>query len=183
LQKLIEQTPASDMTEAGLFDRANLTLPYSSESKLMALLGDAAHPQTPFLGQGVNMAITDAYIYATNIAMALGPHQKTLQEAIRDSDTDRRRKQAKSVIRQARIFCSAMTTGNPLVTSGLWMYGKFAPASEFMNQIVKTDKSNRDYLKQLDETIFSPKQQEELRKRHTQREEQPLRTLEVHLTL
>lgn len=183
LQKLIELTPASDITEAGLFDRANLNLPYSSESKLVALLGDAAHPQTPFLGQGVNMAITDAYVYATNIAMALGPHQKTLREAIRDSDTDRRRKQAKSIIRQARALCSAMTTANPLVTSGLWMYGKFAPASEFMNQIVKTDKSNKDYLKQLDEKIFSPKQQEDLRKRHTQREEQPLRTLEVQLTL
>merc|ERR1711937_830073 len=121
VEKLIEQTPAADITEAGLFDRKNLNLPYSSESKLVALLGDSAHPQTPFLGQGVNMAITDAYIYATNIALALKNKNKSLSEAISDSDTIQRRKETKSVILQARIFCSAMTTGNPLVTSGLWM--------------------------------------------------------------
>uniref|UniRef100_A0A7S0UIG9 FAD-binding domain-containing protein n=1 Tax=Pseudo-nitzschia delicatissima TaxID=44447 RepID=A0A7S0UIG9_9STRA len=39
LQQLIELTPASDITEAGLFDRQNLDLPYSSESNLVALLG------------------------------------------------------------------------------------------------------------------------------------------------
>ena len=32
---------------------------------------DAAHPQSPMLGQGVNMAITDACICATRIAFAL----------------------------------------------------------------------------------------------------------------
>ena len=39
LKKLIEATPAKEITEAGLFDRENLDLPYSSESKLVALLG------------------------------------------------------------------------------------------------------------------------------------------------
>ena len=39
LQKLIAATPAQEITEAGLFDRENLDLPYSSASKLVALLG------------------------------------------------------------------------------------------------------------------------------------------------
>lgn len=43
---------------------------------------DSAHPQTPFEGQGVNMAITDAYVYATNIAVALQSKKtKSLKEA------------------------------------------------------------------------------------------------------
>lgn len=39
LEKMIELTPAKEITEAGLFDRENLDLPYSSETKLVALLG------------------------------------------------------------------------------------------------------------------------------------------------
>ena len=39
LRKLIEHTPANDITEAGLFDRENIDLPYSSPKKLVALLG------------------------------------------------------------------------------------------------------------------------------------------------
>jgi len=39
LQELIKQTPAEDITEAGLYDRTKLDLPYTSSSKLVALLG------------------------------------------------------------------------------------------------------------------------------------------------
>ena len=39
LEQLIGSTPAQDITEAGLYDRENLDLPYSSEKKLVALLG------------------------------------------------------------------------------------------------------------------------------------------------
>jgi len=39
LEQLVAATPAEDITEAGLFDRQNLNLPFTSESKLVALLG------------------------------------------------------------------------------------------------------------------------------------------------
>lgn len=39
LELMIGATPAEDITEAGLFDRENLDLPFTSESKLVALLG------------------------------------------------------------------------------------------------------------------------------------------------
>ena len=39
LENLLKATPASDITEAGFYDRANLDLPYTSETKLVALLG------------------------------------------------------------------------------------------------------------------------------------------------
>jgi len=163
LEKLIEMTPAQDITEAGLFDRENLDLPYSSEKKLVALLGDAAHPQTPFLGQGVNMAITDAYVYATNIAVALQSNKKSLPEVISDCDTDLRHKQANSVIKAARTLCNISISTNPMVCSTMWMYGRFAPVKEFMNQINKTDKSNRNYLQNLDQNHCTPKEQEAMR--------------------
>jgi len=165
LKKLIEVTPAQDITEAGLFDRQNLDLPYSSETKLVALLGDAAHPQTPFEGQGVNMAIADAYVYATNIAVTLQTKTKSLRDAIADCDTDRRRKQAKKVIRTARVSCDFFGSQNLVVSSLLRLYVRFAPNKEFINQAVRADKSNRDYLKHLDENHCSVKEQEALRQK------------------
>jgi len=177
VEKLIANTPAEDITEAGLFDRENLSLSFTSESKLVALLGDAAHPQTPALGQGVNMAICDAYVYATNIALALETTKTTktaqititttqkLQEAMARSDTDRRFKQAKKVVRQARTACNLSVSQNVFVKSILYLYSKFATTEALMNQIVKDDISNRDYLKHLDERLCSPKEQEALRQK------------------
>jgi len=156
LELLIERTPAKDITEAGLFDRENLDLPYSSDSKLVALLGDAAHPQTPFLGQGVNMAITDAYVYATNIAAALKTNKinttisisnhNSLRAAIGDCDTDRRRKQSRKIVLEARMVGNITTSRNRLCTGMTWLYSRFASSREFMSQFVRIDKSNQDYL-------------------------------------
>jgi salicylate hydroxylase len=49
----------------GLFDRD--PLPAWSKQR-MTLLGDAAHPMLPFLGQGAAMAIEDAYVLARELA-------------------------------------------------------------------------------------------------------------------
>ena len=194
LEKLFEMTPAKDITEAGLFDRENLDLPYSSEKKLAAILGgklypilhcshyrrfllkinfvnhstettDAAHPQTPFCGQGVNMAITDAYIYATSIAVALKNNKKSIQEAIAGCDTDKRRDEAKGIVKSARLYCNLFVSTNPVVTTLVWLYGKFASSTELTSQIVIMDASNKDYLEYLDGKICSPKEQEELREK------------------
>ena len=44
LKALIDATPAADITEAGLYDRENLNLPYTSDSKLVALIGGKLLP-------------------------------------------------------------------------------------------------------------------------------------------
>jgi salicylate hydroxylase len=49
----------------GLFDRD--PLPEWSQRRI-TLLGDAAHPMLPFLGQGAAMAIEDAYVLARELA-------------------------------------------------------------------------------------------------------------------
>ncbi len=49
----------------GLFDREPLT---TWGTEYITLLGDAAHPMLPFLGQGAAMAIEDAYVLARELA-------------------------------------------------------------------------------------------------------------------
>merc|ERR1711862_749160 len=133
LEELIRLTDAKNITEAGLFDRENLDLPFSSESNLVALLGDSAHPQTPLLGQGVNMAIADAYVYATNIAVSK-KNKTSPREAIRKSTTAQRHKSSKSTVKMARLMC------------------KYSPVSFIVGQVDDSDKSNSDFLKYLDES-------------------------------
>ena len=54
----------------GMYDR--MPLPRWSSGRL-TLLGDAAHPMLPHLGQGVNQALEDAVALATLLAAATGP--------------------------------------------------------------------------------------------------------------
>lgn len=44
---IVRETPVTEITRSGLFDRANLNLGYVDG--LVALLGDAAHPQSPMV--------------------------------------------------------------------------------------------------------------------------------------
>jgi salicylate hydroxylase len=58
---IVNQTPAGQCYRWGLFDRD--PLPRWSEGRV-TLLGDAAHPMLPFLGQGAAMAVEDAIVLA-----------------------------------------------------------------------------------------------------------------------
>jgi salicylate hydroxylase len=63
LRTLLEH--ASDCVKWGLFDRDPLR---TWSKQRITLLGDAAHPMLPFLGQGAAMAIEDAYVLARELA-------------------------------------------------------------------------------------------------------------------
>merc|ERR1712157_663912 len=73
---LVKDAPASGITRAGLFDRKNLNLPFADGR--VALLGDAAHPQSPMMGQGANMAIVDAYVVTQRIIIAASSPNNTI---------------------------------------------------------------------------------------------------------
>ncbi|MEZ5233231.1 MAG: FAD-dependent monooxygenase [Acidimicrobiales bacterium] len=65
LQELIAAVPDGELFKWGLYDRAPLE---SWTSGRVAILGDAAHPMTPFLGQGAAMAVEDAVVLARAMA-------------------------------------------------------------------------------------------------------------------
>ncbi|MEZ4363257.1 MAG: FAD-dependent monooxygenase [Kofleriaceae bacterium] len=65
VRALIESTPDDTLAETGIWDRD----PSPGWTKgRVALLGDAAHPTTPFLGQGANSAITDGYVLGSYLS-------------------------------------------------------------------------------------------------------------------
>ncbi len=67
VREIIAQTPPDQCFKWGLFDRDPLPAWTAGRA---TLLGDAAHPMLPFLGQGAAMAIEDAVVLARVIQQA-----------------------------------------------------------------------------------------------------------------
>lgn len=69
VEAIVKATPAEDIVERPICDRP--PIPAWSKGRV-TLLGDAAHPVVPALGQGANMAFEDAYELAECLAAAPG---------------------------------------------------------------------------------------------------------------
>jgi salicylate hydroxylase len=67
VHELVRAIPAGSLFKWGLFQRASLPR-WSAGSA--TLLGDAAHPMLPFLGQGAVMALEDAMLLVRSVAAA-----------------------------------------------------------------------------------------------------------------
>ncbi len=67
---LIDRIPPDGLFKWGLFGRAPLT---SWVRDRVVLLGDAAHPMLPFMGQGAAMAIEDAYVLCRALLLEADP--------------------------------------------------------------------------------------------------------------
>lgn len=78
---IIQATPEDDIVERPICDRHPLST-WSNDR--VTLLGDAAHPVVPSLGQGANMAFEDAYELAECLAAA-----PTIETAFKAYETSR----------------------------------------------------------------------------------------------
>jgi len=140
---LIAATPEESVTKVGLYDRWKQDQPFVSPGGRVALLGDAAHPQTPFLGQGCNMALADAFVTCTRLA-----HQD-VPIALRALDDPERKAFCKEVVTLARSRAVEETKPLTCMTGCLSnMYMKYAPQSmlkeEFNSDPV--DEGNKKFV-------------------------------------
>ena len=66
-QSILQGTSPSTLRAGGLYDRDPLHCARHSGART-AVIGDAAHPMTPFIGQGANQALTDSIQLAESLS-------------------------------------------------------------------------------------------------------------------
>lgn len=158
VRAIMTHASVDDVTRAGFFDRKNQTLSYVDGR--VALLGDAAHPQSPMMGQGANMAIVDGFVAAQRLAAAMqSGAEGAIEQALVDYDCETRRKNNTKVIKKARRYGQWSVSRNRFVSWLMRTSLKHLPASAIVNELVSGDKSNKKFAeslrKDLGETIGS----------------------------
>ena len=155
VQDLIAGATERKVTLVGLYDRADLDLAWTSEGGRVALLGDAAHPQSPMQGQGVNMAICDAYCVASRLAAAQQDGGTgTVQASLRAYDNKTRRKQVNKIIQEARDITGWVVSKNRLVALGMrYAFPRLTSLGTTLGLRYRPDVANSMEVASLDEEL------------------------------
>lgn len=120
IPELHARTREEDILQNDIFDRAPAARWHRGAA---GLLGDAAHPTTPNLGQGACMAIEDAVVLARSIVRAA-----TLEEAFIAFRAERARRTARTV-RMSRLWGAAGLWRHPLLRAMRDASFRYAPSS------------------------------------------------------
>ena len=114
--------PGGSGFQWGMYDREPLT---RWSDRLVTLLGDAAHPMLPHLGQGVNQALEDAVAVATLLGCVDGP--AGVRWALESYEGLRRERTARVQLGSRRNGAGYDSSGSQL-TDRSWIYSYDAAA-------------------------------------------------------
>jgi 2-polyprenyl-6-methoxyphenol hydroxylase-like FAD-dependent oxidoreductase len=125
---IIEATPPDRILRTDICDRDPIARWHAGR---VVLLGDAAHPMTPNLGQGAGQAIEDAVVLDECLAAS-----SSIEEALTHYE-QRRVARANAIVRASRRFGAVAQWSNPVAA---WVRDRamsLTPASVAVNQARK----------------------------------------------
>jgi 2-polyprenyl-6-methoxyphenol hydroxylase-like FAD-dependent oxidoreductase len=83
--QILAATMQTQVSGYPVYDRALLTAEMLENGAKVTLIGDAAHPMSPFKGQGANQALLDALALARGISIGCRPLSQWREVGIKDS--------------------------------------------------------------------------------------------------
>lgn len=84
IPQILTATLETQISGYPVYDRELLTSELMEKGKYVTLIGDAAHPMSPFKGQGANQALLDALALARGIAKGCKPLSRWREVGIRE---------------------------------------------------------------------------------------------------
>jgi 2-polyprenyl-6-methoxyphenol hydroxylase-like FAD-dependent oxidoreductase len=84
IPQILEATLEAQVSGYPVYDRVLLDLELLERGTHVTLIGDAAHPMSPFKGQGANQALLDALALARGIAKGCGPLSQWKKAEVRE---------------------------------------------------------------------------------------------------